>query len=302
MEIRIVCRKSPLAVLQANKFVEAIQKKYGKAIKCKLIPMHSKGDLTDKNLSQIGGKGLFVSELESSLASGNADVAIHSLKDVPAKLNDGFEIIGCLKRGNPNDVIILKQDGPSTIHELNNHSKIATSSPRRKAQWKIQNPTFEFVPIRGNISTRISKFLKSDLNGLLMAATALERLNIKEHHYDEFNYQDVVPSVCQGIIGMEIYQGTISEEKRQIIQSINHQDSFLAASMEREVIKFLDADCMSPIGVICHGGMIYLDAFNKEGTEIYQLREALISTKLKPALSIILEKLKNDRVHELITK
>ena len=302
MEIRIACRKSPLAVLQANKFIEVIQKKYGKEIKCRLIPMHSAGDLTDKDLSQIGGKGLFVSELESALASGNADVAIHSLKDVPAKLNDGFEIISCLERGNPNDVIILKQNGPSTIKELNDHSKIATSSPRRKAQWKIHNPTFKFVPIRGNISTRISKFLESDLDGLLMAATALERLNIQEHHYDEFNYQDVVPSVCQGIIGMEIYLGTISQEKRQIIQSVNHQNSFNSASMEREIIKSLDADCMSPIGVICRDEMIYLDAFNKEGTEIYQLREALVSTELKPALSLILKKLKNDRVHELITK
>ena len=111
MEIRIACRKSPLAVLQANKFINAIQKKYGKEIKCRLIPMHSAGDLTDKDLSQIGGKGLFVSELESALVSGNADVAIHSLKDVPAKLNDGFEIISCLKRGNPNDVIVLKKMG-----------------------------------------------------------------------------------------------------------------------------------------------------------------------------------------------
>ena len=302
MEIRIVCRKSPLAVLQANMFVEAIQKKYKKEIKCRLMPIHSAGDLTNKDLSQIGGKGLFVSELESELASGNADVAIHSLKDVPAQLNDGFEIVSCLKRGNPNDVIILKQNGPSKIQELNDHSKIATSSPRRKAQWKIQNPTFEFVPIRGNISTRISKFLESDLDGLLMAATALERLNIEEHHYDEFNYQDVVPSVCQGIIGMEIYLGTISKEKRKIIKSVNHQDSFNSASMEREIIKSLDADCMSPIGVICRDEMIYLDAFNKEGTEIYQLREELISAKMKPALSIILEKLKNDGVHELITK
>ena len=302
MEIRIVCRKSPLAVLQANMFVEAIQKKHKKEIKCRLMPMHSAGDLTNKDLSQIGGKGLFVSELESELASGNADVAIHSLKDVPAQLNDGFEIVSCLKRGNPNDVIILKQNGPSKIQELNDHSKIATSSPRRKAQWKIQNPTFEFVPIRGNISTRISKFLESDLDGLLMAATALERLNIEEHHYDEFNYQDVVPSVCQGIIGMEIYLGTISKEKRKIIKSVNHQDSFNSASMEREIIKSLDADCMSPIGVICRDEMIYLDAFNKEGTEIYQLREELISAKMKPALSIILEKLKNDGVHELITK
>ena len=111
MEIRIACRKSPLAVLQANKFIEAIQKKYGKEIKCRLIPMHSAGDLTDKDLSQIGGKGLFISELESALASDNADVAVHSLKDVPAKLNDGFEIISCLERGNPNDVIILKKMG-----------------------------------------------------------------------------------------------------------------------------------------------------------------------------------------------
>ena len=88
MEIRIACRKSPLAVLQANKFIESIQIRYGKEIKSRLIPMHSAGDLTDKDLSQIGGKGLFISELESALASGNADVAVHSLKDVPAKLND----------------------------------------------------------------------------------------------------------------------------------------------------------------------------------------------------------------------
>ena len=135
-----------------------------------------------------------------------------------------------------------------------------------------------------------------------MAATALERLNIQEHHYDEFNYQDVVPSVCQGIIGMEIYLGTISQEKKQIIQSVNHQHSFNSGMIEREIIKYLDADCMSPIGVICRDEMIYLDAFNKEGTEIYQLREALASNELKPALSPILEKLKNDRVHELITK
>ncbi|GIS26201.1 MAG: hypothetical protein CM15mP127_05740 [Gammaproteobacteria bacterium] len=139
-------QKITFGSIQANKFVEAIQKKYGKEIKCRLIPMHSAGDLTDKDLSQIGGKGLFISELESALASGNADVAVHSLKDVPAKLNDGFEIISCLERGNPNDVIILK-NGPSAIQDLNNHSKIATSSQEEKHNGKYITLLLNLFPL-----------------------------------------------------------------------------------------------------------------------------------------------------------
>ena len=154
MEIKIATRKSPLALYQAEAVKQAIIDKHPDCI-CELIPLDSEGDKDLRPIHELGGKGVFVKRLEEALVMGDADIAVHSLKDVPADLNDEFQIVATLERANPSDSIIFKES--ITLDQLKDKSIVATSSPRRAAQVKLFNPSLEVCPVRGNIHTRIKK-------------------------------------------------------------------------------------------------------------------------------------------------
>ena len=149
MKIRIATRRSPLAMLQTHEVLERI-KLCNPECNCEIVEMESEGDLTEAPLHTIGGKGLFVSKLESALANGVADIAVHSLKDVPAALDPQFSIAATLPREDERDALLLK-DGLN-INDLSKNLKIATSGPRRKSQLLAINPKLNIVPIRGNLS------------------------------------------------------------------------------------------------------------------------------------------------------
>ena len=156
MKIRIASRASPLAIFQTKEVIRSIES-LNEGHECEIIKIESDGDLTDKPLFEIGGKGLFVSKLEKSLSKNEADIAVHSLKDVPAELGPPdmhkFPIIAMLPREDFRDVILLKEN--IKFHDLKDGSKIATSGPRRKAQLLAINPKFEIIPIRGNIELEL---------------------------------------------------------------------------------------------------------------------------------------------------
>ena len=164
MKIRIASRTSPLAIFQTKEVIRSIES-LNEGHECEIIKIESDGDLTDKPLFEIGGKGLFVSKLEKSLSKNEADIAVHSLKDVPAELGPPdmhkFPIIAMLPREDFRDVILLKEN--IKFHDLKDGSKIATSGPRRKAQLLAINPKFEIIPIRGNIETRINKLINDEI-------------------------------------------------------------------------------------------------------------------------------------------
>jgi len=196
MEIKIATRKSPLALYQAEAVKKAIIDKHPDCI-CELIPLDSEGDKDLRPIHELGGKGVFVKRLEEALVMGDADIAVHSLKDVPADLNDEFQIVATLERANPSDSIIFKES--ITLDQLKDKSIVATSSPRRAAQVKLFNPSLEVCPVRGNIHTRIKKLKDNEFDVAVFNKKneykgAKLKINFSNNYlyYCSFNY----PYIC----------------------------------------------------------------------------------------------------------
>ena len=246
MKIRIATRKSELALFQANLVAQELIKKNAK-LDVELVPMTSDGDETSEPLHQIGGKGLFINTLESALVNNLADIAVHSLKDVPAKLDNNFCIAAVLERASPGDMII--GNNGLSIQELPLNSSIATSSPRRYAQIKNLNPEINIVPIRGNIATRIKKLGQENIDGLIVAKAALERLNISTQNCYEFSFEEMLPAASQGYIGIECLES--NSKVIDILKSINSHDDLILAQAERDFVSKLNGSCLSPIAIYC---------------------------------------------------
>ena len=246
MKIRIATRKSELALFQANLVAQKLIKKNTK-LDVELVPMTSDGDKTNEPLHQIGGKGLFINTLESALVNNQADIAVHSLKDVPAKLDSDFCIAAVLKRASPGDMLI--GNNGSSIKEMSINSSIATSSPRRYAQIKNLNPQINIVPIRGNIATRIKKLDQENIDGLVVAKAALERLNIGTENCYEFSFEEMLPAASQGYIGIECLAS--NEKIIDILKSINSHEDLILSQAERNFVSNLNGSCLSPIAIYC---------------------------------------------------
>jgi hydroxymethylbilane synthase len=232
MKIRIATRKSELAIIQAKyvakKLTEFID------LDIELVPLLSEGDQTQKPLHEIGGKGLFVNKLESALISNEADIAVHSLKDVPAKLDSDFIIAAVFERESPMD-ILLSKDGSALIN-MPSGSVIGTSSPRRKSQILNLRPDIKIVPVRGNI-------------GLIVAKAALSRLDLKLNNSYELSLEEMLPAASQGFIGVECLSS--NNKIINILNKINNKIEFKLAEAERKFIAALNGTCLSPIAIYC---------------------------------------------------
>lgn len=301
MKIRIASRASPLAILQTKEVIRSIES-LNEGHECEIIKIESDGDLTDKPLFEIGGKGLFVSKLEKSLSKNEADIAVHSLKDVPAELGPPdmhkFPIIAMLPREDFRDVILLKEN--IKFHDLKDGSKIATSGPRRKAQLLAINPKFEIIPIRGNIETRINKLINEDLDGLIVAKAAMNRLKIEYPNVYIFSEEEMLPAASQGVIGIQIFMGDPRrKELINIFTKINHGDTFQTAYKERQIVSLLEGDCLSPISVLCkkldNDLNLKVRVSNHSGTEIIN-EEIIVNT----GLNDLIQRLVHGRAKELI--
>ena len=270
MKIRIATRLSPLAILQTNEVIKKINFYDPESI-CEIIKMESDGDLTDAPLHMIGGKGLFVSKLEMALENGIADIAIHSLKDVPALLDPKFSIAATLPREEAGDALLLKQD--LTKNDLTNTLKIATSGPRRRSQLLAINPKLNIVPIRGNIQTRINKMKTEDLDGLIVAKAALNRLKISHPNMHLFSEEQMLPAAAQGAIGIEVITNEISSDIDSLLKLLNDKLTHQATEIERMVVASLEGNCLSPISALCkiNGQDVELKVrvSNQDGTEVY---------------------------------
>ncbi len=246
MKIRIATRESELALFQAN-FVAQKIVSLNKDIVVELIPMTSEGDQTDRPLHEIGGKGLFVSKLESSLVMDNADIAVHSLKDVPARLDEKYTIAAVFERESSADVLISKEG--LSIKDFAINSSIGTSSPRRKAQINNLRPDITIIPVRGNIATRIKKLNDGLFDGLIVAKAALNRLNLNIQKSYEFSMDEMLPSASQGYIAVECLSKNI--EVIKIMYEINSAKDMVLAEAERRFVSALDGSCLSPIAILC---------------------------------------------------
>ena len=270
MKIRIATRLSPLAILQTNEVIKKINFYDPESI-CEIIKMESDGDLTDAPLHTIGGKGLFVSKLEMALENGIADIAIHSLKDVPALLDSKFSIAATLPREEAGDALLLKQD--LTKNDLTSNLKIATSGPRRRSQLLAINPKLNIVPIRGNIQTRINKMKTEDLDGLIVAKAALNRLKISHPNIHLFSEEQMLPAAAQGAIGIEVITNEISSDIDSLLKLLNDKLTHQATEIERMVVASLEGNCLSPISALCkingQDAELKVRVSNQDGTEVY---------------------------------
>ena len=245
MKIKIATRQSELAMYQAN-FVANEIKKSIKDVEVELIPMTSEGDQTNKPLHEIGGKGLFISTLESALESNKVDIAVHSLKDVPASLDPKFKIINVFKRESPSD-LLLSKDGKSFSDFLEN-ATIGTSGPRRKAQINYLRPDIKTIPVRGNIATRINKLNEGYFDGLVVAKAAINRLGLQQNSY-EFSIDEMLPAASQGHIATECLSS--NKEIIETLESIGDSKELILANAARSFVASMDGGCLSPIAILC---------------------------------------------------
>ena len=245
MKIKIGTRKSKLAMAQTNMVIRALKIKFPD-IETEIVPIVTTGDkILDKPLVQIGGKGVFVSEIERALISGKIDIAVHSAKDLPIYLENGLEISGVLKRGDYRDVLVMLSGKEIT----NTYGFIVgTGSVRRIRNMRNIYPDVKFKDIRGNIDTRLKKLQNRDYDAVILAAAGLKRLGLfenSEYNIKAFDYNDFLPSACQGIIAVESRK---NDFVTPFINAINDKETFLSFETEQSVLRLLNADCTMPTG------------------------------------------------------
>ena len=240
--IRIATRNSPLALEQA-KMVTKVLSKHNKV---EIISMSSSGDkVSPKKFKAHGGKGLFLKELEESLLSKKSDIAVHSLKDVPADLDKKFSIITISNRENPCDALVSKKY--KTLESMPKNATIGTSSPRRIAMLKNISKDFKIVEIRGNIQTRLKKMNEEKIDGIILAAAGLHRMSLKEHIAEYISTDNFTPSAGQGVLCIEYLKG--NRRMEEILNKFKIESVEDCAREERSFVKKIGGDCMSPIGV-----------------------------------------------------
>lgn len=243
--LRIATRKSPLAMWQAE-FVKAELEKAHPDLEVTLMPMSTKGDkILDVPLAKIGGKGLFTKELEDQMLAGEADIAVHSMKDVPMVLPDGFALGAILERHDPTDAFVSNQY--SQFSEMAEGAILGTSSLRRKAQLMAQRPDLDVRNLRGNVGTRLGKLDAGEYDGIVLATSGLKRLALDERIAEELSPDVCLPAVSQGTLGIEFFEK--DDQVRQLIEVLNHRETAIRTTAERAMNHRLEGGCQVPIGV-----------------------------------------------------
>ena len=287
MKIRIATRKSALALWQA-KHVAAELIKLPDVSKAELVPMSTKGDeILDRSLQKIGGKGLFIKELEIAMQNGMADIAVHSMKDVPAEMPTGFCIAATMTRANHRDALIT--NGGIQLNDLAKNALVGSSSLRRQAQLKMLRPDLCVKPLRGNVDTRLEKLENGDYDAIILAAAGLERLQLENHISHQFSPTEMLPAAAQGVLGIECLEDNI--ELRRILKSLNNPTTLQTTNAERAIARVLKASCQSPVAafatvkdgaleltaLVAHpnGRETIKDSINGDASEAEQLGEML---------------------------
>ena len=242
--IRIATRKSKLALWQAN-HVSNLLKKLPEIEDVELLPLSTKGDqILDQNLQKIGGKGLFIKELEYAILQNKADIAVHSMKDLPVLLQEEFFIAAVLKRESPFDCLLSKKK--LKLAELKSGSLVGSSSLRRQSQILKLRPDLRVKNLRGNVNTRIDKLESGDYDAIILAEAGLDRLELSSKISQTFSTAEMVPAAAQGVIGIECLRQ--KEEIIDIVSRLNDFETEVTTNCERSVNSALFADCHSPIG------------------------------------------------------
>lgn len=243
MKIRIATRKSELALWQAR-HVAASLERLPSVSAVELVPMTTRGDRNlDRSLYELGGKGLFIKELEVAMQEDRADIAVHSMKDVPAEMPDGFVIAAVLERGKPFDALVTV-DGRG-LDALPRAAAVGTSSLRRQAQLKALRPDLVTLPLRGNVGSRLGKLEAGEFEAIVLACAGLERLGLGGRIAEAFGPERVLPACAQGVIGIECLAARSGLRER--LMALDHAPTRLTTSAERAVTQHLGATCEAPV-------------------------------------------------------
>ncbi|MBQ0942194.1 hydroxymethylbilane synthase [Ideonella sp. 4Y16] len=249
----IATRESRLALWQAEHVRDRLAAEL--SLKAELLGMTTRGDqILDRSLSKVGGKGLFVKELETALEDGRARLAVHSLKDVPMDLPDGFVLAAILEREDPRDAFVSSRY--ENVDALPQGACVGTSSLRRVVQLKAMRPDLRIEPLRGNLDTRLRKLDEGGYDAIVLAAAGLKRLGLGARIRAVFDEQRMIPAAGQGALGLEVREDDAA--LRQALQAFVHTPTWLATHAERAVSRALGGSCSVPLAahaVVADGQM-----------------------------------------------
>lgn len=256
--IRIATRQSPLALWQAQ-YVQKQLMACHPGLQVELVPMVTKGDIIlDTPLAKVGGKGLFVKELELAMLDGRADIAVHSMKDVPVEFPEGLGLVTICERDDPRDAFVSNHY--ASLADLPEGSVVGTSSLRRQCQLREQRPDLVIRDLRGNVGTRLGKLDNGDYDAIILAVAGLNRLNLQDRVRTALTPEECLPAVGQGAVGIECRLD--DSETRALLAPLAHRETTLRVLAERAMNTRLEGGCQVPIGSYAEidGDQIWLRA------------------------------------------
>jgi len=243
--IRIATRASDLALYQARYVAGRLEKELGASTE--IVPLKTTGDrIQSVSLAKIGGKGLFVTEIEQALADGRADVAVHSAKDLPALLADGLVLSAFPERADFRDALVAREAG-ATLNGLARGARVGTGSARRAAQLNAHRPDLEVLPLRGNVPTRLRKLVEEELDAVILACAGLDRLGFGDQIEERISPDVMLPAVAQGALAIESRGG---EALTDDLATLNDAQTQRAVFAERGFLARLGADCTVPVACL----------------------------------------------------
>ncbi|WP_028845607.1 hydroxymethylbilane synthase [Thermodesulfovibrio thiophilus] len=249
-KIIIGTRGSKLALWQANWIKDKLERLYPDLV-IEIEKIKTTGDkITDAPLSRIGGKGLFVKEIEEALFKSRIDIAVHSMKDVPAELPEGLHIAAICERENPRDAIISNNN--KSLQELPDGAVLGTSSLRRTVQLKAIRTDFNIKPLRGNVDTRIKKLKNGDFDAIILAMAGIKRMGLENLITEVISEDTMIPAIGQGAIGIETRVD--DEFINEIIKPLNHEDTAICVRAERAFLSIMGGGCQVPLA--CHAKIL----------------------------------------------
>jgi hydroxymethylbilane synthase len=278
LNLTIATRESRLALWQAE-HVKALLQRLGHAVQ--LLGMTTQGDqILDRSLSKVGGKGLFVKELEVALQEGHADLAVHSLKDVPMDLPEGFDLACVMTREDPRDAWVSSRY--AHLNDLPQGAVVGTSSLRRTVLLRAMRPDLKIEPLRGNLDTRLRKLDEGQYDGIVLAAAGLKRLGLSERIRHIFDTTEMLPAAGQGALGIEVRSSR--QDVTAALKPLAHDSTWLTVTAERAVSRAMGGSCSMPLAAHAtyDDGKLHLRAAwgDAEGAS------ALVQAELRQAISV----------------
>jgi len=269
--VRIATRGSDLALAQAERIATLVRDRLRR--ETELVVMRTTGDrIQNVSLAKIGGKGLFVKEIEEALLDGRADLAVHSGKDLPAALAPGCVLAAFPERADARDALVARQPG-TTLAELPARARVGTGSVRREAQLRRLRADLEIVPLRGNVPTRLRKLEDEGLDAIVLACAGLDRLNLGERISERIEPRWLLPAVCQGTLALET---RADDPLAGELAALDDADVRTLATAERAFLEGLGGDCSTPLAAFARleGDRVHLEAMlcSRDGSELHRVR------------------------------